>query len=293
MPGNTEETKEKIFFFIRRNGPSLPVHISREAGYNILFTSAFLSEMLSEKKLKISSMRVGSSPLYFIEGQEPLLEKFSPFLKSKEREAFILLKEKKFLKDSEQEPAIRVALREIKDFSVPFRLGEDLYWRYLTVPESEFKPKEKIRKPEIEKKEAEIKEKPEEKIMQKRLDIFDRRKTEKPKKVQKKKTPPKQKANEKFLELVKDFLSKSGTEITGIEGIKKDELQLKIKADGEERLLIAFNRKKISEKEIVKAAKKASELGLRYSVLSLGELPKKVSELLDAVKTLEDIGKVE
>ena len=84
-------------------------------------------------------MRVGNSPIYFIQGQEHQLEKFSVYLKSKEKEAFILLQEKKFLKDSEQTPAIRVALRQIKDFAFPFKRNNEIIWRYLTSKESEFK----------------------------------------------------------------------------------------------------------------------------------------------------------
>ena len=102
-------------------------------------------------------MRVGSSPLYFIQGQEPMLEKFAEHLKSKEREAFTLLKEKSFLKDLEQLPAIRVALREIKDFAIPFRNGEEIVWRFLTAQEADFKdakehkPKVLIEKELVEK----------------------------------------------------------------------------------------------------------------------------------------------
>ncbi|MFC1682475.1 hypothetical protein ACFL0X_02575, partial [Nanoarchaeota archaeon] len=72
--------------------------------------------------------RVGSSPVYFLEGQERGLEGFSNHLKSKEKEAFDLLKEKKFLGDSEIEPAIRVALRAIKDFAVPFERDGKVIW---------------------------------------------------------------------------------------------------------------------------------------------------------------------
>ena len=102
-------------------------------------------------------MKVGNSPVYFIPGQERLLENFSQYLKSKEKEAFLLLKEKRFLKDNQQEPAIRVALREIKDFAIPFKKPEtdELFWRYFTIPESEFKEQKEIPKktPKPEKKE--------------------------------------------------------------------------------------------------------------------------------------------
>ena len=77
MPNqDTSELKNKIINFLRINGPSLPVHIAKEIGLSILFTSAFLSELLSERQLKISSMKIGSSKLHFLAGQENKLENF-------------------------------------------------------------------------------------------------------------------------------------------------------------------------------------------------------------------------
>ena len=65
-----------------------------------------------------------------------------------------MLKERKVLKDAEQEPSIRVALRSIRDFAVGFKIGEDIYWRYILVPEKEvnelLNPKKKENK-EVEK----------------------------------------------------------------------------------------------------------------------------------------------
>jgi hypothetical protein len=263
MVQNTSEIKEKIISIFKRRGPSLPIHISRETELSILFASAFLSELLAEKTIKISNMRVGSSPIYFIPGQEIMLEKFSTFLKSKEKEAFLLLKEKKFLKDSKQEPAIRVALRELKDFAIPFKKNEDIYWKYLNISETELKNfeeetlKEPIKPVINEEKIGEILKK------------------EKRKKILKKPTKTKNsKQNEKFLTKVKDFLMKSSIEINSIENIGKDELVLKVKENGKEKLLFAYNKKRITEKKIVKAGKKASEENLEYSIFFLGSSQK-------------------
>jgi len=151
--------KEKIVSIIKERGPLLPVKISNEIHLSLLFTSAFLSELLSEKEIKMSNMRIGSSPLYFVSGQEPLLENFSSYLKGKEKEAFLRLKENKFLIDSEQEPAIRVALRQIKDFAYPFKHDEFIVWRYFLIDESEFNQKKEQVKEQLEEKT--IKEQPE------------------------------------------------------------------------------------------------------------------------------------
>tara|TARA_Y100000310_G_scaffold161721_1_gene161621 strand:- start:4375 stop:5235 length:861 start_codon:yes stop_codon:yes gene_type:complete len=280
------EIKEKIISIFKRRGPSLPIHIARETELSILFASAFLSELLAEKKIKISNMRVGSSPIYFILGQEIMLEKFSEYLKSKEKDAFLLLKKKKFLKDSKQEPAIRVALRELKDFAIPFKKNEEIYWKYLNIPETELKDfveggktlKEPVKSLVNKEKTEEILKKPKEKI----------------KKVSKKSVKIKNsKQNDKFLKKVKDFLIKSFIEINSIENIGKNELVLKIKERGEEKLLFAYNKKRITEKEIIKAGKKASEENLKYSIFFLGTLPKKISDFKEALINLDNIGKLE
>ena len=77
MNENALDMKEKIILVFKKRGPSLPIHVAQETGLSILFSSAFLSELLTEKKLKISDMKVGSTPIYFIPGQEFMLEKFS------------------------------------------------------------------------------------------------------------------------------------------------------------------------------------------------------------------------
>jgi hypothetical protein len=285
---DTTEIKKRIILTFRQRGPSLPVHIANATGLSMLFSSAFLSELVSEKELRISNMKVGNSPIYYIPGQEPILEKFSMHLKSKEKDAFELLKQKKFLIDTKQEPAIRVALRSIRDFAKPFKKDEQIIWRYLTIPESEFKPIKKLPKPQIQRLK---KEQP-----PKQLDIFEK-KDEPKKEVKKliKKTTKKTstKVNEKFFNKVKAYLSQRSSEISGIEGFSKTDLTLKIRKNGRESLLIAFNKKRITEKDIIKAHKQALEIGISYKILCLGEQTKKLNDFIEAVKNLEGIGKLE
>ena len=277
---DTSEIKEKIISILRRKGPGLPVHIAREIESSTLFTSAFLSELASERRIKISNMKVGNSPLYYLPGQEFLLEKFSHYLKSKEKEAFTLLKEKKFLKDSEQDPAIRVALREIKDFAVPFKKDEEIFWRYFTIPITEFKITEKPKK--IEKKKTE-----------KTLDIFGTsRKKEIIKRTQKKKISKTSQKERNFFNKAKEFLTEKSTELIDIISFSKDEIVLRVKDTKGEKIVVAYNKKRISDNDIIKAAKKSAEFNLPYIVLSLGEPLKKVHELIRAVKNLYSIEKL-
>ena len=281
---NALKIKEKIISLFRNKGPCLPASVAKETGLSILFASAFLSEFISEKKIKISSMRVGSSPLYFIPGQEKMLENFSEYLKSREKDAFILLKEKKILKDMEQEPAIRVALREIKDFAIPFKNKDEIYWRYFTFSEENVRDslKEEVKESENiqEKKESE-------KIIKKEVDA-EVDKIKETKKTQKKKAVK----ENKFFNIVKNFLSEKNIELLEILKFSKNELVLRIKIDNEEKILVAYNKKRINENDIIKANKKASEFGLHYILLSIGEPLKKTNEFMVALKNLSSIEKL-
>ena len=290
---DTSKLKEKILYLIRVKGPCLPVHISKETGLSMLFSGAFLSELVSDKSIKISNMRVGSSPVYYIPGQEASLENFAKHLNSKEKEAFNLLKEKKFLQDTKQEPAIRVALRSIRDFAMPFKKDSEIFWRFFKTSLSEFKiekSKKLVQPPPIRKqirKQKEPEDKPE--IKQKELGIFDSQKKE-TKKAPKKK--PTQKTNDKFFDKVKEFLRKQAIEISSIEGFSKTDLTLKIKDAMGEKLLVAYNKKRISELDILNAHKKASEKNLPYVILSLGETSKKLTSFIEAIKDLSGIEKI-
>ncbi len=294
--------KERIVSIIQSNGPSLPISIARELGLSSLFASAFLSELLSEKRLKISNLRVGNSPVYFISGQEPKLENFSEHLKSKEKEAFLLLKENKFLKDEVQQPAIRVALRAIKDFAIPFENKGVFFWRYFIVSESELIQKEEISKlEEIEiHKDEENEQEDLEKEEVKEEDIFVKKKVVDSEQdsglvcsgVAKRKRKPVKKKNDKFFNQVKEFLAEKSIEIVGIEGVSQGDLILRISDNGEDKLLVAYNKRRIGEVEIIKANKKAEEIGLDYIILSLGEPLKKLQNLIKAIKNLSEIQKL-
>lgn len=250
-------------------------------------------------------MKVGGSPLYFIPGQEPGLENFSQHLKSREKDAFNLLKEKKFLKDKEQEPAIRVAMRSIRDFAIPFRINEEIIWRYFKIPENEFKIDEfktipviiAKQEPPIKiiadgQKTSELQLTSQEIIEpangERELNIFDK-KIKSPKKEKKKLKP---KADEKFFSKVKEFLAKNSIEIVNIENFKKNELIARVRENQGEKILFAFNKKKINEMDIIRAYKK-SQKSDKFSILCLGEPPKKLNELIESLKNLSSIKKLE
>lgn len=274
MPAqDTSKIKNKMLFFLSQRGPSLPVHLATEIGLSILFTSAFLSELLSEKRIKISNMRVGNSPVYFLQGQEISLEKFSQYLKSKEKDAFLLLKEKKFLKDIEQEPAIRVALRAIKDFAIPFQKNEEIFWRYFTASETELNIKQSPEQKLVQ--EPIIQKIPIEKKSQ-NINLFEK---DQNKKIVKNKS---KKEKSVFAYNVLDFLNENNLHLQEEIDFKKREYNAKIQVDSDlgkiDFLLQAKDKKKISTDDLMDLIKKAKSRNLPALFLYTGELNKKAKE---------------
>jgi len=312
MSQDAAQIRGRIISFIRDNGPSLPVQIARDTGLSILFASAFLSELFGEKIINISNLRVGSSPLYFLPGQEPQLERFSQYIKGKEKEAYLLLKDKKILKDSELQPAIRVALREIKDFAIPFEKNDEIFWRYFLIEEPEkieidiIEVEEEPKEKEVEEEETETEEISRAENISSRADGRElaseivNEQIPKKEKLQKKiksetkikKSIKNEKKDDNFFNTIKEFLSKKEIEIIDIKDFKNNQALLKVKKDNQEELLFVFNKKRISEKEILDAHKIASEENIPYSILSLGETTKKLNDLILAIKNLSSIDKI-
>ncbi len=137
------EVVSKIITILQNRGPTLPIHIAGETGLSMLFANAFLSELMAKKAVKVSNMKIGSSPLYYIPGQEEQLIKFSSSMKGRERDAFDLIQKEGILRDDYLEPAMRVAMRSIKDFAFPLQANMEgrtiIFWRFLTIKDSEAK----------------------------------------------------------------------------------------------------------------------------------------------------------
>ncbi|MFC1690942.1 hypothetical protein ACFL0W_02065 [Nanoarchaeota archaeon] len=132
---------EKLMRIIRTKGPVMPAQINKEMDTSVLIAGAMLSELVDKKKIKISSAKFGSSPVYYVDGQEPKLEMLYKYLHEKEQKAFDRLKQQKILADEEQEPVIRAALRAIKDFSKPLEITAyghtALFWKWYQTSDEE------------------------------------------------------------------------------------------------------------------------------------------------------------
>ena len=133
--------REEVIKVMRMKGPVIPVHIAKAFETSILFASAMLSDLVSAKLAKVSRVKIGGSPIYYLPEQRSRLQEFSKHLPGKEKEAYEILKREKVLKDSQQEPAIKVALRNMKDFAWPLQVtvnnNKEIFWKWYLLPNEE------------------------------------------------------------------------------------------------------------------------------------------------------------
>ncbi|MCR4284863.1 MAG: hypothetical protein NUV97_02360 [archaeon] len=262
---NIMEKKEEMVSFIRRNGPSLPVQIAKAVGMEPVLASAVLSEVLGEKRVKMSNLRVGSSFLYLLEGQEERLEEKVDYLKSVEKAAFLKIKKNKVLKDSQEEPATRVALRNIRDFAIPFKFNDEIFWRYA------FTPQEEIREMFSPKRVAEV---PVVRVVERPVEIevveepVEERKSPSPKTARVKKpvedvfSSGNEEPKPEFFGEVMNYLKKKGFEFLEEMQTEKKEVVGKVRVSSDlgkiDFLLIAKNKKSVSKDELTAAIQMAT-----------------------------------
>ena len=177
----------------------------------------------------------------------------------REKEAYELLRTKQVLRDSECDPAIRIALRTIRDFAVSFEINNELYWRwYLTSEEGArgLIPDKKVEKTKIVK---EIK--------------FDVVKTEIVK-------------EDNFLDLVVDSLKVKNIEIVESKVLRKNrEIEGRVRVNSDlgvlDYYLLAKNKKSLNEGDLSLANDRGRKNKLPVLFLSNGNLSKKSERYLE------------
>ncbi len=288
------EVNERILGIVKEKGPLLPVQVAKEINDNILMTSARLSELLTSKYIKISNLKVGGSPLYYFPGQENKLQNFVDNLNGMERKAYGLLLQNKVLRDYTQEPAIRVALRQIKDFTVPLQVNYkntiEIFWKwYLT----NNKEAESLINNILSKKENIIPAKTqplkEEATTKKILDKPKEESDKEPNIESKKDTikrPVKTADKSLFLKNTHEFFDKNRITIELTKEIKKNiEVDFIVKLQTQIGNVRYFcktkNKKKINEGDLSSALLNAQSKGLPLLFLTIGKLSKKSKEKLN------------
>ncbi len=275
-----------------KQGPTVPAKVAKVVGGDTMIVGAILSTLISQGTVKVSTMKMGGSPLYYIPEQEDKLEQFTSLLNEKDRRTFQLLKDKKVLGDSEQDPLIRVSLRAIKDFAKQFEFEyggkKEICWRYFLVPKeealgildslaSERKDRQSAEIKETERKEAYIEPTPIE------ISIGKPKAHEEHTKIVAAHAEYTEKTSkEDFLSSIKTYLLSRKLDIITAEKIKKSEYSLVLKNHDTNEYIYckAKDKKSINDGDLASAYVFAQNKKMTCMFLTSGILTKKASSIV-------------
>lgn len=288
--------RDKILQIVRIKGPVIPAQIKNAINRDILMAGAMLSELVSKNLLRVSSLKIGGSPLYYLPGQESRLQSFANKLNEKDKKTYDLLQQKKILRDKELGPLTRVSLRQIKDFAKPLEVSfgeeKEIFWRWYLTPDHEaeamikevvgVKKEVLVPKPEIVK----------EKIEEKRPEVLVKEEAIPIKKLPKPFKPLKPLKPKRFVELPKlDFVKKinnyfkrKGIEIIEQKIIRKNsDIDYVIKLPTAVGPMMYYckakSKKRPSDADLASAFVQGQLKKLPVLFLTTGELTKRAKEM--------------
>jgi hypothetical protein len=231
-------------------------------------------------------MRIGSSPLYLLKTQKQQLETKTEHLKPTEREVQEKLKDKQIMLDKEESSATRVALRNLKDFALQSTQNNDIVWTYNFCPEKPDTPPA-TKNPTITiAPDPKTISNPTKQEQKDDAAIIDSSQTSH-KKEQVVKEEPKS-----FLNKIEAFLDPQNIKIVAIEAVDKTKVIAIIQTESEQQMLFAFNKKRITEKELLTCYKHSVKKNLKYRIITKDTPTKKMSETIHAYKSLSTIQKL-
>ncbi len=266
--------KQKVLNFLGQNGPTVPIRLSSVLGSDSFFAGAILSELIAEGKVRISTAKLGRSPVYYLHGQENRLDVLYFHLPDKEKEAYDFLKERKLVRDTEAIPSIRVAFRMMKDFAVPFMVktpvGDELHWKWHLASDDEARALQTVAQP----------------IAVQQTLVQQRATTTEALVEQQPFTKLKQAKADEFSTVVHRYLAQANLKVVESAVIRKNmEIHAVVCMPsnlGElELLVIAKNKKKISDADLTLAHQKGLNKKLLTVFLTNGELTKKATTHLE------------
>ncbi|MBU1976307.1 MAG: hypothetical protein KKG59_07945 [Nanoarchaeota archaeon] len=294
---------ESVLEFVRTRGPCLPNNIKKVLGSDTMIIGAVLSELASARKIKVSHMKVGGSPLYYFPGHEFKLQDHFQHLNEKDKHAYESLKSRRILRDRELTPLLRVSLRNIKDFAKPVEVSlgaeKELFWKWYLLPNdvASSEIREKLGKKDmdtsIQEEKPEVKETPKEEVI--KATIIDQSpaqtklvEKEEPEKNEEKQTKPSKKPAQTsaFLDEIKYYFRKNGIDVVETNIIKKStEIDFIVRIPspvGHLRYYCkAKSKKKINHADLSAAYVQGESQKLPVLVLTKGELNKKAESMLD------------
>jgi septum formation inhibitor MinC len=134
-------SRDNILQLLKTRGPMVPNDIKKIIGGDTIILGAMLAELSARKLVKITHVKRGGSPFYYVPVDIASLETCFQYLSEQEQSLIEFLKREKVVQDNQLEVYHRALLRQLKDFAKEFKAnttqGEILFWRYFLVSDDE------------------------------------------------------------------------------------------------------------------------------------------------------------
>lgn len=292
------DKRESLLNLVKLKGPLLPADVYKQMGTDIMFAAAMLAELVSNRNVRITNVKMGGSPFYYVDGQEFKLQELMKHLNGKDREVAERLRREKVIRDNECSSLERFSLRQIKDYAYSIKVNNnseiEIFWRWYLFNEEEAKRRivdiltPKVEEPIVQQVEEKI---PEVKIEAPALKVEAPKVKEEAKEEVKEEKPKKKvkkiaKKDLGFEDRVLDFFNKNGIEVVEEKMIKKDkEMNYNARINSGIGKLDYFvkvkNKEKISESDLSLALNEAGRLPCLF--VSNGELSKTAEIHLNSI----------
>lgn len=293
--------REQVIGFLKQKGPSVPNDMKRGLGGDTMLFGAILSELKGRGLVLITHTKLGTSPFYYLPGQEAQLEKLIGHANPKDQKTIEMLKEKKVVRDQTLELFERVSLRQVKDFAKELQVntanGKMLFWRYFLVSEEEAIEilKKQYNKPQATVKAEEKSEKELTKDIQEKLPETSKQEHTQTKKADQVETKPVGQQQLQtdvsfeptvFYEEIQAYFKKTEIVVLSSEQIAKNReyefiISVPSSVGSMEMYCRARNKKKLNEGDVAPALLKAKTKDLPCIFLTSGKFTKKSLELIE------------
>jgi DNA-binding MarR family transcriptional regulator len=145
------DKETKVLQIVQMGGPKLPTEIAKIVGIDTYITSAILSALVKHGHLHNSSRKIGSSLIYYTDGQEENVRNLLlKELNDLEKKALERVRELRLAFEDDLYPQERFLLNELKDFTTQIKIKTDdekelTCWKYYDVSEDEMKNRVQVR----------------------------------------------------------------------------------------------------------------------------------------------------
>jgi len=135
------DEQDQIISIMKINGPLLPTLVAKQLHSSILIASVHLSTLSDQGRVKISHLKVGGSPLYYLPEHREKLQDYISSFNPQDQQTIKLIKDKQVVRERDLDLLTRVSLRNITDFAIPLNVtineNKEMFWKWYLIEDEQ------------------------------------------------------------------------------------------------------------------------------------------------------------